>query len=66
MQFTCREWELTGISRCHAICSKESETDILEWYTKEKYLASYKHVPQPVRRKHFGQKEKIIQFDPLN
>ncbi|KAL4291477.1 hypothetical protein GQ457_14G016360 [Hibiscus cannabinus] len=58
---TCREWELTGIPSCHAICamfhdSKSPEDYVSEWYKKEKYMATYKHVLQPVRRKKFWPK----------
>ncbi|KAL4378422.1 hypothetical protein GQ457_02G034530 [Hibiscus cannabinus] len=67
MQCTCREWELTGIPCCHAICamyheSKEPQTFISEWYTKERYLASYKHVLQPIRGKNFWPKR---EDDPI-
>ncbi|KAK9044270.1 hypothetical protein V6N11_072583 [Hibiscus sabdariffa] len=58
---TCREWEINGIPCCHAICamyhdSKKSETYISEWYSKDKYLASYNHILQPVRGKKFWSK----------
>ncbi|KAK8661724.1 hypothetical protein V6N13_091320 [Hibiscus sabdariffa] len=67
MQCTCREWELTGIPCCHAICamyhdSKEPQTFISEWYTKERYLVSYKHVLQPVKGKKFWLKR---EDDPI-
>ncbi|KAL4342120.1 hypothetical protein GQ457_08G026870 [Hibiscus cannabinus] len=58
---TCREWELTGIPCCPAICaifhdSKSLENYVSEWYKKEKYMATYKHVLQPVRGKKFWPK----------
>ncbi|KAK8549131.1 hypothetical protein V6N12_062029 [Hibiscus sabdariffa] len=58
---TCREWEINGIPCCHAICamyhdSKKPETYISEWYSKDKYLASYNHILQPVRGKKFWSK----------
>ncbi|KAL4317957.1 hypothetical protein GQ457_18G005760 [Hibiscus cannabinus] len=58
---TCREWEINGIPCCHAICamyhdSKKPEAYVSEWYSKEKYLASYNHFLQPVRGKKFWPK----------
>ncbi|KAK8683625.1 hypothetical protein V6N13_039679 [Hibiscus sabdariffa] len=46
MRCTCRERELTGIPCSHAICamhheSKDPQTYISNWYTKEIYDASY-------------------------
>ncbi|KAL4335326.1 hypothetical protein GQ457_07G003320 [Hibiscus cannabinus] len=56
-----KEWELTGIPCCHAICamfhdSKSPEDYVSEWYKKEKYMATYKHILQPVRGKKFWPK----------
>ncbi|KAL4296155.1 hypothetical protein GQ457_12G015250 [Hibiscus cannabinus] len=58
---TCREWEISGIPCCHAICamfhdSKSPEDYASEWYNKEKYMATYKHVLQPVRGEKFWPK----------
>ncbi|KAK8578010.1 hypothetical protein V6N13_076682 [Hibiscus sabdariffa] len=58
---TCKEWEISGIPCYHAICamfhdSKSPEDYVLEWYSKEKYMESYKHVLQPMRGKKFWPK----------
>ncbi|KAK8650501.1 hypothetical protein V6N13_140137 [Hibiscus sabdariffa] len=58
MRCTYRERELTGIPCSHAICamhhdSKDPQTYISNWYTKEIYDASYNHVLQPVGGKIF-------------
>ncbi|KAL4296976.1 hypothetical protein GQ457_12G027890 [Hibiscus cannabinus] len=52
LKCTCKAWELSGITCCHAICAmyqenKRPEDYVSNWYSKEKYLAAYNHVLQP-------------------
>ncbi|KAK8660202.1 hypothetical protein V6N13_051136 [Hibiscus sabdariffa] len=61
LKCTCKAWELSGIPCCHAICAtyeenKRPEDYVSNWYSKEKYLAAYNHVLQPVRGKIFWPK----------
>ncbi|KAK8649115.1 hypothetical protein V6N13_129851 [Hibiscus sabdariffa] len=56
-----KECEISGIPFYHAIYamfhdSKSPEDYVSEWYNKEKYMTSYKHVLQPVRGKKFWPK----------
>ncbi|XP_018632385.1 uncharacterized protein [Nicotiana tomentosiformis] len=51
---TCRQWDLTGIPCPHVIKAVlhnmgDPLTEMNWWYSKEVYLLTYKHKPQPVR-----------------
>ncbi|XP_047256038.1 uncharacterized protein LOC124888790 [Capsicum annuum] len=68
-KFTCRTWDLTGISCPHAIKAyihdkQEPKNHVNWWYSKEAYMLVYMHKIQPVRGSKFWKVDPAHAMEP--